>query len=186
MFCPNCGKDAGEFKFCPYCGTGMPELKAAVWSVGMPCPHCGGNEMDGDRCAFCGTRRAQERSDEVTSGKCGAVPWGRYGGAMGCFLELNEAGIVLRNYKKEEVSIRYPQLLDVVFREISFLRFGSITIRWEDNSFQPMPKKYLEILNDATSVLYLYQDRDLYYAIYRELKRICERRDGRSSFQNGK
>ena len=61
MFCPKCGKDAGEYKFCPHCGTAMPVLEAAVWSVGMPCPHCGGTELVGDSCAFCGARLVTEQ-----------------------------------------------------------------------------------------------------------------------------
>ena len=183
MFCPNCGKDAGGSKFCPYCGTGMPELKAAVWSAGMPCPHCGGTKLEGKDCAFCGARLFMDRVDAVVDkGKCGAIPWGRYEGASGSFLELDEAGVMVRSVNKEETMIPYRQLTDVGFREQSFLRFGSLTIRGEDNAFLPIPKKYYQLLHDTTTVFYLFQDRDLYYAIYRGLKRICEGRKDRRSW----
>ena len=110
---------------------------------------------------------------------CAGVPFGRYKGAMGCFLELNETGVVLKNYYKKITVIPYHKLVDVFYFPGTFSKSGWICVRWEGNAFLPVPEKYGKNLQDTTTVLFRPQDRDLYYGIYRALAKICEKsKDG--------
>ncbi len=49
MFCPNCGKEAGEGRFCPYCGSQIRSVSEAVRVEGDPGSthlECTGNQED--------------------------------------------------------------------------------------------------------------------------------------------
>ncbi len=46
MYCPNCGKDAGESKFCPECGKSVSGTPAhARTPVRLVCPACGSTNV---------------------------------------------------------------------------------------------------------------------------------------------
>ncbi|MBQ7346024.1 MAG: zinc ribbon domain-containing protein [Oscillospiraceae bacterium] len=119
MFCPNCGKDAGEFKFCPYCGTGMPELKAAVWSVGMPCPHCGGTKLEGKECAFCGARLVgdeQDTQDETLDSY--DIPYREFVTSLGVSIELKRDELLLKRkwlFRTEKIHIPYSSIAEAEY-----------------------------------------------------------------------
>ena len=128
MFCPNCGKDAGEFRFCPHCGTGMPELKAAVWSVGMPCPHCGGTKLEGKDCAFCGARLVQEEiaADEDSF----EIPYGMYGrGASWLMLSPGSVTYTLSGLFKQNITIPYEKITKIVYVHPG-KNWGRLEIHW--------------------------------------------------------
>ncbi|GEM_PF-493299 len=45
MFCPNCGKDAGESKFCPECGKEVANISQPTVNTAIICPSCGSNNV---------------------------------------------------------------------------------------------------------------------------------------------
>lgn len=62
MYCPNCGKDAGENKFCPACGSSVvrtpAQVRTPVAPVGLVCPTCGSTNVS--------TQVFQEESGSTT------------------------------------------------------------------------------------------------------------------------
>ena len=170
MFCPNCGKDSGDFKFCPHCGTKIPAAEpSAAWSVGMPCPHCGGTKLDGKNCAFCGAQLMKNTSDDEYSG----FPLGTYdGGSIGTLI-LEDNSVVVRRwipFRNYEQRIAYNQLIDVRYIRGSRKQVGFLTIRWKGNEDIPLPMTYSQCCMDKTTVPFSVRCNADFYNVYRFLQ----------------
>ena len=172
MFCPNCGKDAGEFKFCPYCGTGMPELKAAVWSVGMPCPYCGGTKLEGKDCAFCGARLVQEETaaDEDSF----EIPYGVYG-RRPTWLMLVDDHVTFTfeiRFKNQTITVPYSRITKIEYARPKEWQHGKMTISWEkarDVLLSPGLKSDL----GTASIVVKDEDFDVFYHLCYVLKQLA-------------
>ena len=185
MFCHNCGKDCGDFKFCPHCGTQVKIDEAqtaveAVWAVGKPCPQCGGTEISNGRCAFCGVQLVVESPkhhgldlEEVSS----EIPCGTYDGVTSS-LTLYEQACVVRTtilfFKKYETQIRYDQITAVTYVRSMFSSFstGHLLFRWAGNKNVPIPANN-NFAADATTVSTSTGIDTLFYHIYYMLKAVA-------------
>lgn len=111
----------------------MPELKAAVWSVGMPCPHCGGTKLEGKDCAFCGARLVedeQETQDEPLDSY--DIPYREFGVSWGVSIELKRDELLLKRkwfFRTEKIHIPYSGIAEAEYSRTEEY-MGKIRFLW--------------------------------------------------------
>ena len=124
MFCPNCGKDCGADRICAGCGMRFQEPLE------------------------------KKRTDQPRVEKDYGMPYGKYAGVHG-FIILNENHLVIRheiNKKVTETTIPYDKLTKVLlFREQNWARSEYLLLRWEGNSYIPIPE-WGWLFNDKTTI----------------------------------
>ncbi len=183
MFCPNCGKDCGEARFCIFCGTQLQtetrqEAAKAVWRVGMPCPYCGGTKLEGNRCAFCGTElfeknkpstkklilREQHRvyMQKVMEGNHAR----RYAGSGESSIQYEST--VMRFYQGTKClcTVPYEDLLIVDLHRSWGPFDGWMTVRYEKNRDQPLPRTLAAAKEDLTTIIFPASEADGYQYLY--------------------
>lgn len=185
MFCTNCGKDCGDFKFCPNCGTQVQsvadrESKQEAWSVGMPCPYCGGMEIKNGCCAFCGVKLQEkviQKNENVEEQEDSfRIPCGLYKGVSSSITLYDNALVVQGKvlFKKCTTRIPYDQITRVVYSRPNdkIGSVGYLILRWEGNKDQSIPVGNARS-NDGTTVTISDLNDPLFYHIYYLLKAMA-------------
>ncbi len=171
MFCPNCGKDCGEARFCIFCGTQIQtetrqEAAKAAWRAGMPCPYCGGTKLEGNRCAFCGTELFEKNKPStkklILREQHRVYMQKIFKGEPGMrYIGINEKSIqyeptVVRFYQGIEClcTIPYEDLVFVDLHRGWGLFDGWMTVRYEKNRDQPLPRTLAAAREDVTTIIF--------------------------------
>ena len=184
MFCHNCGKDCGDFKFCPHCGTQVKidEAKTAVeavWAVGKPCPQCGGTEVSNGRCAFCGVQlfEVERQEQKIIEIELPKPPIGIYRIADD-YMQLGDYGFrIFKKFLNNEVtdfSMAYRDIADVKFEYGKTLNPGFLSIKSKQNRHIPFPATFTSKMYDKSTFFVHKRNNDEFYRLYLYFKQCAD------------
>lgn len=175
MFCHNCGKDCGEFRFCPYCGTQLQHKDNRQTdkkqAAGMPCPSCGGTVVENGHCAFCGNPVAQ--GDAIRAAKPilpEEIPCGLYRGVTSS-LQIYEKQCIVSTtliFKKYETRIPFDKITSLVYVRAG-TELGYLLFRWDENKDVPI-RTDNNFCADKTTVTIAEKHDTVFYHLYHMLK----------------
>lgn len=145
MFCPNCGKDCGEFKFCPECGT---RLCLVVSSVAK-------GEKEN---AFPELPLTKKR-----------VRWG----VLEFENDSMSVWVKLPMVPPIDVHIPYNEIFDVSYVPATFWLNGFLCVReWKERHI-PIPKSHWESTLGNVTTWLEEKDNDDFLRIYEFLKQCA-------------
>lgn len=177
MYCPNCGKDCGEFKFCPDCGTRMADyvIKEAQEQSH---PNCGKDCEDFSPCQN-GIGKSKQSGYENKNTKKGTTDIPTSGGYLGVCgsVVLSDSAVsvcVKSLFKKHRTWIPYDQLIAVVYKRPSLKsgKAGTLLFRGEVNKHIPIPGE--ENMGGDLAAVTVPPEKDLlFYHLFYMLKTVA-------------
>lgn len=176
MFCHNCGKDCGEFKFCPYCGVQVQQTQ----ENGLKCEFCDSIikiAPDSGVCPNCGgflTEQEVVKESTLKNLKFPEPPIGTYDDALG-FVKIQKDSVVFyrRYFPKDKACVEVPfsDIYAAYHLPAGFLRLGVICIRQWENRHIPPDRDYT---TDNTLVCFGEQEEEKFMPVYLFLKECSD------------
>ncbi len=146
MFCPNCGKDCGAFKFCPECGTQL--------CITEP-----------DYIGIRAERMFPEPPLEQINSRLGMLELN----TDSLFVSVQPPYLPLR-----EIWIAYDEIFAVSYLPATWWRNGFLCVReWKDRHI-PVPKRFLEMTSGNVTIWFEQKDNREYESVYEFLKQCAE------------
>ena len=151
MFCPNCGKDCGEFKFCPECGTQLEAIRNGV---------------------TVGKKELKFPPPPIGKYKSADGEWVEITRDAISFYKKKYFGLIYSSTKTE--AIPFTEIYRVSIVPPKGIKAGILCVRGGMNKYQALATEMTVARDDSTSVYFNSPRYNTFWRIYLFLKQCAD------------